>query len=410
MFEKDPAQRLRHAEKVRELLAEVPEAPETLELRIDALQSILMSATQLGLKEETEFAQLVEEGNALLSRSGDARAHAVFLMGTGARLSMAGRRVAALRTVEQAVARADESGDSELRAVARSGLAMVHMLGGCSDRVLAVVEEGIEILGGAAAAEGDPSPLNPYHRFLSFQGSALATSGRLDEARATLDKALELAAERGDVTFAGLTHSFWASLEVLRGSPSGALTHARQSVEYAERVGAPPSLANAYRSLGYAHLADGQLPEARSALEHALTVSPGSRAQDSSVLGFLAEACASMGDHARAREAAAEAVAIAEREDLRSPLRSLSPALVLRSAHGLAAEREIEAALDRALELIEETGSKVYVPKVHEERAELARLRGDEATRERELREAQRLYTAMGANGHAERLARELDS
>ncbi len=124
--------------------------------------------------------------------------------------------------------------------------------------------------------------------------------------------------------------------------------------------------------------------------------------------GFLAEACAGLGDDARAREAAAEAVALADREGVRTPLQSLSLARVLRSADGLAAEREIEAALDRALELIEETGSRVFVPQVHEERAELARLRGDDATRERELREAHRLYTEMAATGHAERLAKEL--
>ena len=40
---------------------------------------------------------------------------------------------------------------------------------------------------------------------------------------------------------------------------------------------------------------------------------------------------------------------------------------------------------------------------------ELARLRGDEAARERALRNAHRLYTEMGATGHAERLAKELD-
>ena len=128
----------------------------------------------------------------------------------------------------------------------------------------------------------------------------------------------------------------------------------------------------------------------------------------SRALAALAEACAGLGDTARAREAAAEAVAIADREGVRQASVPLSLARVLRSADGLAAEREIEAALDRALELIEETGSRVFVPQVHEERAELARLRGDDATRERELREAHRLYTEMAATGHAERLAEEL--
>jgi adenylate cyclase len=407
MFLKDPAHTLPHAQKVRELLAEVPESPETLELRIEALRSILVSASQLGL-EETEFARLVDEGNALLSRSGDARAHAVFLMGAGGALALAGRRRAALPTVEQAIVRADESGDAELRAVARSALAVVHTTGGSVDRLLDVTDEAIEILGGADAAEANPSPMNPYHRFLSFRGWALTFSGRLGEARAMLDRALELTTERGDLVFAIVTRSFRASLEVLRGSPSGALTHARQSVEYAERVGSPLGLAIAYQALGWAHVGNGQLEEARSALEHALAVSPGSRAQDSSVLGYLAEAYAGLGDTPRAREAAAEAVAIADREGVSNVQIPISLARARRSAEGLAAEQEIEAALDRALELVEETGSRVFVPPVHEERAELARLRGDEATRERELREAHRLYTEMGATGHAERLAREL--
>jgi hypothetical protein len=42
------------------------------------------------------------------------------------------------------------------------------------------------------------------------------------------------------------------------------------------------------------------------------------------------------------------------------------------------------------------------------ERAELSRLRGDGGASERDLREAHRLFTEMGATGHAERLAREL--
>ena len=45
-----------------------------------------------------------------------------------------------------------------------------------------------------------------------------------------------------------------------------------------------------------------------------------------------------------------------------------------------------------------------------EKRAELARVLGDEALRERELREARRLHTEMGATRHAERVSRELDS
>ena len=45
---------------------------------------------------------------------------------------------------------------------------------------------------------------------------------------------------------------------------------------------------------------------------------------------------------------------------------------------------------------------------IHVELAELARQNGDEAERERELSEAHRLFTQIGATGHAERLAGRL--
>ncbi len=54
------------------------------------------------------------------------------------------------------------------------------------------------------------------------------------------------------------------------------------------------------------------------------------------------------------------------------------------------------------------SGARSSLPLIGVERAELARLVGDEASRERELREAHRLFTEIGATGHAERLAREL--
>ena len=54
------------------------------------------------------------------------------------------------------------------------------------------------------------------------------------------------------------------------------------------------------------------------------------------------------------------------------------------------------------------SGAKSYEPFLHVERAELARLTGDEATRQRELGEAHRQFTEMGATARAEQMAKEL--
>ena len=49
-----------------------------------------------------------------------------------------------------------------------------------------------------------------------------------------------------------------------------------------------------------------------------------------------------------------------------------------------------------------------FEPHVHLERAELARLSGDEAARQRELKEAHRRFTEMGAPIRAAEISKEL--
>src|SRR5207249_10830125 len=71
---------------------------------------------------------------------------------------------------------------------------------------------------------------------------------------------------------------------------------------------------------------------------------------------------------------------------------------------------EVEAALRNAAALIEATEARAYTSWVHVERAELPRVVGDEVGRQRELREAHRLFTEMGATARAEQVARGLGS
>jgi hypothetical protein len=54
------------------------------------------------------------------------------------------------------------------------------------------------------------------------------------------------------------------------------------------------------------------------------------------------------------------------------------------------------------------SGAKSYEPFLCLERAELARVVDDEASRQRELGEAHRLFTEIGAPIRAEQVAKEL--
>ena len=75
---------------------------------------------------------------------------------------------------------------------------------------------------------------------------------------------------------------------------------------------------------------------------------------------------------------------------------------------GAPARSRIEADLRDATAVIEATEAHVFTPQVHVERAALARVLGDEPTRQREFREAHRLFTEMGATARAEQVAKEL--
>ncbi len=127
-------------------------------------------------------------------------------------------------------------------------------------------------------------------------------------------------------------------------------------------------------------------------------------------LALLARAHLGRGDLDQARACADEAVALADRQH--DPVNGVEARLALSQV--LLRTKEERAApaigglLARALSLVEETEARRYEPFIRAERAGLARLLRDEMTRQRELREAHRLFTEMGATGHAERVAREL--
>src|SRR5262245_34784054 len=105
------------------------------------------------------------------------------------------------------------------------------------------------------------------------------------------------------------------------------------------------------------------------------------------VLATMAAAHLGLGDCAKALALAGEAIAVSRRRGTRvyefSAL--LTRIHALRELRGLEAKMEIEAALAEAEAWLTMSGAKSYEPFLHVERAELARLTGDDTARQREL-------------------------
>jgi len=68
----------------------------------------------------------------------------------------------------------------------------------------------------------------------------------------------------------------------------------------------------------------------------------------------------------------------------------------------------VDAMLREAAALVTMTEARAYAPFLHATRARLALFTGDEAVRQRELREAQRLFAEMRAPLRAAHVERDL--
>ena len=151
-----------------------------------------------------------------------------------------------------------------------------------------------DVAGAFAALEAVPSS----HRdgtFYLYQAALLLSVGRVDEARAIIDRAI------ADNTYAGLAYALRAVIKVVQNDKIGALADAKRGVEL------EPYAAATYIALSYAQQANFDLKGARETLLEA------TRRQPENALAWarLGEIWLMFGYRKRAREAAEMGVRLA---------------------------------------------------------------------------------------------------
>jgi class 3 adenylate cyclase/tetratricopeptide (TPR) repeat protein len=408
----DPAEAYRRWHKLHELLQSAAPSAEVAAMDIAACTQLLTLGLRVGMSQE-EAADTFAHGQALAEQSGDLRSLARLLSTYGMVRGTAGDTDEAVAYIARAVRLAEDSADTGLRLALWITMMLSQLFSGLLHEALRSTDEAIAFSGEDPKLGADVAGFSPYIFLILYRGTILIALGRLPEARRDLDRALELAREHGELELLGMAHGFQTLLAYYVGAVDVTLDHARQAIEIAEKIGSALSRGQAYGMLGVAHLAREEWDDAVAAFQQDLAISrerhTGLVAEAAS-LAMLAGAYLRRGDVARARATAEEALAVARRRGSRlfECDAQLALARVLLRSDGATAQRAIAAALDAALTLIEATGLKSREPFVHLERAELARVTGDEATRERERRAAHRLLVEMGATLHAERLAKEI--
>jgi class 3 adenylate cyclase len=404
---KDPFEARRHWRKVLDLAPSLQETPEIVGVRIAAGWMLLNFGWRLGVTEgqevgdfEREMAEVYAQTRALAERHERTEGVAVLAATYGAVRMLCGHPEESVELGREALALARRTGDHALHIAVLTPLVYALFVVGNVREALATTEEGLRLAGKERALGTAIAVVSPYAWLLLMRGLLEAWTGSLGSGRRGLEQALQVAAEDGDAETEAWSHMMLVLVGELADAPGGVLTHARQAVAIAERAAGAFSRGLAQQYLGIAHVARGEWADAVAAFEHALGLyreRDVGLEEEALTLAFLARAHLGHGDAAAARAAADEAVRLAcgrgtkvwemyaRHERARALVAMGGPSAVA------AAAQDIEC----ALALAGKTGGRSFEPRLHRELAELARLRGDDATYERELREADRLFAEV---------------
>jgi class 3 adenylate cyclase/tetratricopeptide (TPR) repeat protein len=420
MGTRDFAGVLRHWQRVWDLLTALPEArqnDETRGARLAASAQIIIGGWRLGMA-ETAMAAMYEEGCALAEQMGTREVMAGLRGGYAGRLASLGRIREALAMNEESVRDADANpADTVLRAGSRVGTSYYRFQLGRLEPALATMNEGRAIVGADLQAGRELFGFSYAIWFVAFSAAVKAMLGRCAEAVTAMEHALRMARESQIAENLSWAYGNVATLSRFTGETSNAelgdaLICAQEGARIAEETGSAFSRVVAYSDLGSFHATFGNWAEAERVVSGVLTLSRERRVGlefESENLATLSLAALGQGNAARARSLAEEAIVLAKERGQTVLVRQyVALALALCAEHGQRARVAVEEALQAATAAVVETGARGLEPLIPEARAELARVCGDAVARGNHLREAHRLYEAMGASGHARRLAKEI--
>jgi tetratricopeptide (TPR) repeat protein len=232
--------------------------------------------------------------------------------------------------------------------------------------------------------------------------------GRLPEGLEERGRCRRLAEEDCGLGMVSYSLSYAAEAHYLAHDADRTLATCRQLEELSRRGSEnPDEVARAHLAFGYAHLAAGRAADAIEPARAALDLHGRvDKANAGRSANLLAVALLESGDPSAALPVAEQAIALCRRS-LWGPHEAVAHGILARALlrrDGAAAREAVQAALANAAALIERSGATTLAPFLCEWRAELSAVLGDDATRDRLLRQAEQLYEEIGAPLHAARL------
>ncbi len=370
----DPADGVRHCQRVTTLLAVLPPSRETLTLELTSRIARLEIGRIAGI-EEREARDLFDEGHAVAERLQDSGGHAFLLTSYGRLRGLSGDVAQYLACAERAAELAEGSDDAVLEFEMRSVLAHAQLAVGRLASARSTAERALAELAGISGLRDAVGRSTAPVLCRTWWALASVYLGSEAEAQAALEALLAEESERGLQVLYG-THGFLCEVLRLRGDLPGALAHGRRAVELAGERGSTFSRVEAAAFVGAAELAAGDLAAATNALSRGLALARTWRTAlwyEPRILATLADARLAAGDHSEARALLAEAHESVER-GRGWRLSACDVALVqvrLLASEPVPDRTAVERALAVADALATEMGAEVYRRMVELERARI---------------------------------------
>jgi class 3 adenylate cyclase len=400
MMVHDSARALALWRKVRDLADASPSDAGAVELRLEARECILNAWMAQPSDEETDEAY--RRGREIAESLGDLRAIARLGNPYGIVLRARGEVEACNALQREALGYAERAGDPFVRARSLNILSASLAYQGPLSEALAHRDASLAVFAMTPGLETDPfnlgSGAGSFAR--ANRGYLLGLIGDFDRAYHALGEALRAASAGGHGVSLIWVHDAYVSTHWLAGRRAEIAMHVREMARVQRE-----SLAsdNPYLVLAEAF---GELASDR----HREAMARATRGRSVFSQMVLALAWLGLGDPGAAANAAREGLGVVRARGYRvvEAWNCVVLARALRLAQGRAVAAEITSTLDAAEDAIRFSGARAYSPQVMEERARLAALLDGAERADRELRAAHAQYAAIGATGHAARLAKEL--
>lgn len=398
----DVAEAVRLWTKARDLVAGLPDEPETVEIGIWSHIQLLNLGWRAGLGDD-EARRLFESGLEIAQRASDASARSGVLVTYGALRGLAGDSHAALELVTEAARLARETTDLGAQVATQAALVQTQIMSGRLRDASASLAAALSTVTEHPGAGNDQTGFDTRTWLLAIRGQLRTESGDLAGAERDLDVALERARTLGEVETLGWAHEMRSYLARWHADAAGAYAHAEEAVRISERTGSAFSQTSAYGTLALAHRLVGAWAEARATLEHVLEiirVRGSFRHWEAITLANLGEAEVMLGAHEAGIARVRQGLWLATSRGARF-IELVATMVLVRAvlAAGAAdAVHEASHLLARVEELVELTGAGSWVPLVAMERARIAHLEGDRAAAGRFVARARATFAAIGAH------------